>query len=148
MKKILATNKAAKQKYEIMENFEAGVKLTGPEVKSCKAGQVSLRGSYATIDGRALILLGCHISRYQPAFAAQKDYHPSRTRILLLTKKQLNSLIGKLKEKRLSLVPLTVYSKNGLIKVDLGLARGRKKYEKRELIKKRDVEREIRKILK
>ncbi len=148
--KLLAKNRQAAAEYEILDTFEAGIKLTGPEVKSVKSGQIKLQGSYASLNPAtgALRLTGTHISPYKPAAGAQARYDPQRSRVLLLNKKEMASLAGKLKEKRLSLVPLSAYSKSGIIKVELGLVRGKKKYEKREQIKKRDIERELGRKLK
>ena len=136
--------------YSIIEKFEAGIKLTGPEVKSIKSGQINLKGSYVSLNPAkgTLMLVGAHISAYKPAAGVQTDYDPSGTRTLLLNKKEISSLIGKLKEKRLTLVPLSIYSKSGIIKVELGLGRGKKQFEKREQIKKRDIERDIGRKLK
>ena len=148
--KLLAKNKQAYAEYEILDTYEAGMKLTGPEVKSIKSGHIKLQGSYASLNpgtGR-LSLVGAHVAAYKPAAGSQAGYDPQRSRILLLKKKEIATLIGKLKEKRLSLVPLSVYSKGGLIKTELGLVRGRKQYEKREQIKKRDIERELGRKLK
>ena len=148
--KLLAKNRQAYAEYEVLDTYEAGIKLTGPEVKSIKNGQIKLQGSYASPNPatKALRLVGAHVSAYKPAAGVQADYDPTRSRILLLKKKELATLAGKLKEKRLSLVPLSVYSKAGLIKVELGLVRGKKQYEKREQIKKRDIERELGRKLK
>lgn len=148
--KILAKNRQAYAEYEVLDAYEAGIKLTGPEVKSAKNGQIKLQGSYASLNpgsGR-LLLVGAHIAAYKPAAGVQIGYDPGRSRVLLLNKKEIASLIGKLKEKRLALVPLSLYSKKGLLKVELGLVRGKKQYEKREQIKKRDIEREIGRKLK
>lgn len=149
--KILAKNKKALSNYEVIETFEAGIKLTGAEVKSVKSGHIKLDGSYASLDmnKRTIMLLGAHISPYKPATGAQgASYDPYRTRDMLLTKKELNSLFGKSKEKRLTLIPISVYNKSGIVKVELALARGKKKYEKRESIKKKDIERDIGRHLK
>ncbi|MBI2050924.1 MAG: SsrA-binding protein SmpB [Parcubacteria group bacterium] len=148
--KLLAKNRQTYAEYEILDTYEAGMKLTGPEVKSIKAGHIKLQGSYASLNpasGR-LSLVGAHIQAYKPAASVQAGYDPARSRPLLLNKKEIATLIGKLKEKRLSLVPLSIYSKSGLIKLELGLARGKKQYEKREQIKKRDIERDIGRKLK
>ena len=148
MKKILVKNKEAYSKYEILETFEAGIKLTGAEVKSVKLSQANLKGSYATIGSNiSLMLVNFFVSPYKPAANSQANYQPSRKRKLLVTKKELNYFIGKLKEKGLSLVPFSIYLKNGIIKVELGLCRGKKKYEKREQIKKRDIDKDIRRAL-
>lgn len=148
--KILAKNKQAYAEYEVMDTYEAGIKLTGPEVKSAKKGQIRLLGSFASIrPGTGMLTLsGTHIAAYKPAASVQAGYDPQRSRVLLLNKKEIASLIGTLKEKRLSLVPLSFYLKSGIIKVELGLVRGKKQYEKRAQIKKRDIERDIGRRLK
>ena len=144
IKKTLATNTKARRDYAVADTFEAGIKLSGPEVKSCKKGQLKLVDSYAIVRaGASLWLIGCYIAPYKPATGSQTDYHPARARALLLHKKQAATLIGKLKQKGYSLVPLSLYSKAGIIKVELALVRGKKQYEKRDAIKKRDIEREI-----
>ena len=147
--KKLAINKQVRGNYEILETFEAGIKLLGPEVKSVKSGKMNLKGSYSII-GSDLIpnLVGAHIARYKPAATIQENYDPARSRILLLNKKQIKSLFGKLKEKRLSLVPLNAYSNKGIIKFELALVRGKKQFEKRDSIKKRDIERDVGRKLK
>ena len=147
---ILAINKKARSEYEFLETLEAGIKLTGDEVKSVKQGGANLKSSYSVIglDGVPK-LLGCSISRYSRSSAQSKDeYDPERSRILLLNKKETSSLIGKLKQKTLSLIPTKIYSKSGIIKVEIALARGKKKFEKRDQIKKRDIERDIGRKLK
>ncbi len=145
--KIIKKNKKAFYNYEILERFEAGIALTGNEVKAIKSGKISLKGSYVTLKDEEVFLINCHISPYQPA-NAPPDYDPERTRKLLLKKKQIKYLIGKTKQKGLTLVPLRVYNKRGKIKIEVGLVKGKKKPDKREKIKKRDQEREIRRILK
>lgn len=140
---ILALNKSARHDYDIIESYEAGIKLTGDEVKSCKSGQINLRGSYAVINERGVpYLIGCQIAPYKHS-SRVKPHEPLRSRRLLLRAKELSSLIGSLKEKRLTLAPLAFHNKRGLIKVELGLGRGKKQFEKREAIKKRDIEREV-----
>jgi SsrA-binding protein len=147
--KSLATNKQVRSDYSILETYEAGIKLTGPEVKSTKAGRVNLKASYVIIGSDlSPHIVGCHIAKYKPSASVQQDYDPTRTRVLLLNKKQIKSLYGKLKEKRLSLVPLSVYSSSGIIKFELGLVKGKRQYEKRDSIKKRDMERDIGRRLK
>lgn len=146
---IITTNKRAYHDYEILEKFSAGVKLTGAEVKSAKLGQANLKGAYAIISSnRAPLLVGCRIAPYKPAGSAPANYDPTRGRVLLLSKKEIKYLSGKLKEKRFTLVPLCLQNKSGLVKVELGLGRGKKQYEKREAIKKKDIEREIGRRLK
>lgn len=140
--KIIAKNKRAYFDYEILEKFEAGIVLIGQEVKSIKTGHMGLKGSYVVMDkSKELYLIGANIPPYQPK-NAPKDYEPSRSRKLLLKKAEIKYLIGKSKQKGLTLVPLMVYSKRGKIKLQFGIGKGRKKVDKRELIKKREFERE------
>ena len=147
--KVLALNKKAKADYNFLEIYEAGIKLTGPEVKACKLGQVNLKGSYAVLNEKGRpYLLNCHISPYKPAKGVQQGYDPERSRPLLLRAKEIRELTGRLQEKGLSFIPVSVIVSNGLIKVELALGRGKKQYEKRETIKKRDTDREIRRLLK
>ena len=138
--KVIAANKKAFFDYEITDTFEAGIVLTGPEVKSVRLGNVSLKESYAVAKEGEIFLLNAHISPYK--FAAENQ-EPARTRKLLLKASEIKTLIGKIQEKGLTLIPTKIYLKRGLIKVELGLGRGKKKYEKREKIKKKDIEREI-----
>jgi SsrA-binding protein len=144
---IITTNKRAYFDYEILETFEAGIVLTGQEVKSIKTGHISLAGSYVIMRGSEAWLTGAHISPYKMA-GPLPGYDPTRSRKLLLHKKELFSLIGKIKQKGLTLAPLKVYTKKGKIKLEFGLARGKKKYEKRETIEKREVDRKIREAMK
>lgn len=144
----IAVNKKALFDYEILEKFEAGIVLTGQEVKSVKNNQINLKGSYVVIKDNEAFLLNTHISPYKKA-GILKDYNPTRGRKLLLNKKELKHLIGKSQEKGLTIVPLKVYTKGrGKIKIEIGIGRGKKKYEKKELIKKRDIEREMRESMK
>lgn len=140
--KVLALNKRANFDYEILEKFKAGVELTGHEVKSIKMGRISIVGAHAIVRGGELYLVGMEVSSFQPK-NAPTNYDPKRTKKLLMNRKEINYLVGKL-ETNLTLVPLSVYTDRGLVKLELGLGRGRKKQDKRELIKKREVEREIR----
>jgi SsrA-binding protein len=143
----LAINKKAKHDYEIIDTFEAGLVLLGHEVKSVRGGGLSLQGAYAAVRGGEAWLIGAHIRRYSPA-GRLEGYDPERTRKLLLRRRELQRLIGKLQEKRLTLVPISVYTRGSKIKVELGLARGKKQYEKREALRKRDLDRELRRSLK
>lgn len=144
----IAINKKAYHDYAISDTFAAGLVLFGPEVKSAKAGQIDLRGAYVSLDANSEAwLINSYIAPYKPARTAQKNYNPHQNRKLLLTKKELNFLIGKQNEKGIALVPLEVYLKNRLIKLKIGLGRGKKKYDKRETIKKREFERRKRKII-
>lgn len=143
-------NKLAYHDYEILEKYEAGIVLLGHEVKSTKNGQMNLKGSYVTIKHTPqleLFLINAHVSRYKMA-GALPEYNPTRSRKLLLGKKEINSLVGKLEQKGLTLVPLRVYTKHNLIKIEIGLAKGKKLFEKKEQKKKKDVEKEIRRTLK
>lgn len=145
--KTLATNKRARFDYDILEVFESGVQLTGAEVKSVKLGHVSLQGAYAAITGHGATLLGMHVNPYGPA-GVKAGNDPTRSRRLLLHKKEIDYLRGKTLEQGLTILPIRVYIKGNLVKVELGLGRGKKKYDKRESIKKRDVERDMRRGLK
>ncbi len=144
---ILSENKKAHFDYEILEKFEAGLVLQGQEVKSIRGGHISLTGSYVVFKQEEPYLIGSKIPAYQPK-NTPADYNPERLRKLLLNKKEINQLIGKSNEKGFSLIPLKVYTKDGRIKLEFGLARGKKKYNKKEQIKKRDAEREINRELK
>ena len=145
---ILATNKKIKADYQILEKYEAGVVLTGPEVKSAKTGQINLKGGYVTIDSKSQVwLIGAHIARYKPAGPSQTNYQPTRNRKLLLNKKEIKSLLGKLTQAGLTIMPISVYTKGSLIKVEIAVVRGKKQYDKRQAIKKRDVEREIKRVM-
>lgn len=143
----LATNPAARYDYEILETFEAGIVLLGFEVKSVKKGHIGLRGSYVAFKGEELFLLNAQISPYQLKNTPE-DYQPDRTRKLLLRKDEIKELIGKVKQKGLTLTPLRVYTKNNKIKLEFGLARGKKKIDKREAIKKREADRKMERALK
>ena len=138
----LVTNKKAHFNYEILEKFQAGIVLTGAETKAVKTGKVDLAGSFAVIKNNEVLLLNCSIAPFQPKNIAP-SYIPDRTRKLLLRQEEIKSLSGKIKQKNLTLIPLRMYNKQGLIKVELGLARGKKKFDKRETIKKREVKRKI-----
>lgn len=140
--KTFSENKKAFFDYEILEKFEAGVVLIGTEVKSIKSGKINLAGSYVVIKGEEPYLIGAKIPPYQPKNAPQ-DYDVERSRKLLLNKSEINYLIGKTKQKGLTLIPLKVYTKNAKIKLEFGIAKKRKKFDKREIIKKREAKKEI-----
>lgn len=144
--KTLAQNKKAKFDYKILKKYEAGISLIGTEVKSIKQGRISLQGSYVTIKDEEVFLIGSNIPPYQPK-NAPKDYNPEKQRKLLLKKQEIDQLIGKTKEKGLTLIPLKVYTRNGLIKIEIALAKGAKKSDKREKIKKKEVDRKIKRAL-
>lgn len=141
---ILAKNPRALYDYDIKDTFDAGLILTGPEVKATKQGNVSLKGSYVNVDTLGAYLLNCHIGPYQ--YAKNQGYDPTHTRKLLLTKAEIRSLLGK--EKGLVIVPLEIYQgRRGLLKIKIGLGRGRKKRDKREYLKNKDTKKEIRKYV-
>lgn len=145
--KVLADNRKAYYNYEILEQFEAGLVLTGSEVKSIKTGHISLKGSYVVLKDEEAFLIGAIIPPYQPK-NSPKDYDPARSRKLLLKKAEIKQLIGKSKEKGFALIPLKVYLKYAKIKLAFGVGRGKKKIDKREVIKKRTLKREIERELK
>lgn len=145
--KTLSDNKKAYFNYLILEKFEAGISLIGQEVKSIKGGRINLAGSYVVLRGNEVYLVGASVPPYQPK-NAPADYNPERSRKLLLKKTEIKHLIGKVKEKGLTLVPLRVYTKRGKIKLEFGVAKGKKKADKRELIKKREAERDMKRELK
>jgi SsrA-binding protein len=139
--KIITINRRARHDYFIEESIEAGLVLTGSEVKSLRAGKAQLKDSYARIDHGEVWLANVHISEYNPA--AQFGHEPTRKRKLLLHAREIDRLTGKTKERGLTLIPLRLYFKNGRAKVELGLARGKKQYDKRESIKERESDREV-----
>src|SRR3989344_4452853 len=138
----LAENRKAHFNYDVLERFEAGMVLTGQEVKSIKSGRVNLAGSYVVIKNEEAFLLNADIPPYQPK-NAPPNYDSALLRKLLLNKSEIRYLIGKSQEKHLTLLPLKVYTKKGKIKLEFGLAKGRQKQSKKELLKKKDVKREI-----
>lgn len=143
----LATNRQAKFHYKILEKYEAGLVLAGHEVKSIKKGHISLRGSYVTIKNQEAWLMNALISPYQPKNTPD-NYEPIHPRKLLLHKQEIKSLIGKTKQKGLTLVPLRVYTKRRIVKLEFGLGQGKKKTDKRETIKKRETKRKIDRAMK
>ena len=142
--KPLSENRRARFDYEILETYEAGLELTGQEVKSVKLGHLNLSSSYSIIKNNEAWLLNSEIPAYQPKNAPE-NYEPNRTRRLLLHKSEIKNLAGRLHDKGLSLIPLNAHLKKKLIKLELGLAKSRKKHDKRELLKKRTIQKEIRK---
>ncbi len=151
--KLLAENTKARFDYQILETFEAGLILIGQEVKAIKSGRISLRASYIIFKEPSrnglpeLYLIGANIPPYQPKNASP-DYDPERSRKLLLNKLEIKYLIGKTKERGLTLIPLKVYTKYAKIKIEFGIAKGKKKLDKRELIKKRETDKIIERELK
>ena len=135
------TNRKAFHNYHILERLEAGIKLTGSEVKSIRAGRIELSESFARVTNDEAYLVNAHIPAYLNA--PIKNYDPSRTRKLLLHKAQINSLIGKVSGSKSTLIPLSVYEKHNLIKVELGLGKSKKEFDKRRVKKERDHQRRI-----
>jgi SsrA-binding protein len=144
--KVIAQNKKARHDYFIEQTLEAGIVLSGTEVKSIRQGKVNLKDSYAMIEDGEVILNGMHISPYEQGNIFNKD--PMRDRKLLLHKSEINRLIGYTQQKGMSLVPLRLYFKRGIVKVELGIAKGKKLYDKRDDIAQRDAKREIDRKLK
>lgn len=143
----LIQNKKAYFDYEILEKIEAGIELLGFEVKSLKKGQGSLLGSHITIRGNEAYVINMEIPPYQ-VLNTPKEYDPKRNRKILLNKKEITELAEFEKQKGLTIIPLSVYNKGRKLKIEIAVVRGKKKYDKRETIKKRDSEREIRRELK
>ncbi len=142
--KIIVSNRKARFNYTILESFEAGIALKGTEVKSLRAGQGSLADSFARVEGNEIFLYNMHIPPYE--FGNIQNVDPIRPRKLLLHKNQIRRLIGEAAAKRLALIPLKLYFKRGIAKVELALAKGKKLYDKREVIRRRETERELRRI--
>jgi SsrA-binding protein len=143
----LVHNKLATRDYDVLEKLEAGIELFGFEVKSLREKQGSLRGAYVTIDTRGAKLVGASIPPFQPG-NTPADYDPERERRLLFSKKELREFSRKLETPGLTLIPISLYNKGGLIKVEIALARGKKKFDKRETIKKKDQQRDIERVVK
>ncbi|MFH1154802.1 MAG: SsrA-binding protein SmpB [Pseudomonadota bacterium] len=139
--KIVATNKKARHDYHISDEMEAGIVLVGTEVKSIREGRVNLKDSYAEIKNGEVFLRQMHITPYSYAYYGNHD--PLRSRKLLLHNREIKRLIGKVKERGYTIVPLKLYFKNGKIKVQIGLAKGKKLYDKRESLKEKDMGREM-----
>ncbi len=146
MENIISTNRKAYHDYFIEETYEAGISLLGTEVKSLREGRVNLKDSYAIIKGNEVFLLNCHISPYSHGNIQNHD--PLRTRKLLLHGKEIDKLWGKLSQRGFTLVPLKIYFKKGKAKVEIGLVKGKRKYEKREALKEKEARREMQRHLK
>jgi SsrA-binding protein len=145
--KTIAQNRRALRDFSVLETLEAGIELQGSEVKSLKEGRISLKESFAEIKNGEAFLLNCHISPYEPA--SRFNHDPIRPKRLLLHRREIKRLTGKIKEKGLTLVPTKVIlNEKGRIKVEVSLAKGKKAYEKKEAIKERDRNRELRAVLK
>lgn len=139
--KIIAQNKKARHEYFVIETFEAGIELFGTEVKSVRQGKVSLADAYASVNNGEIFLKGMNISPYEQGNIFNKD--PLREKKLLLHKSEIRKLIGELKQQGFSLIPLSIYLKGSLVKVSLGLCKGKKLYDKRDDIRERDTKRNM-----
>lgn len=144
--KVIAENKKARFDYEIIESFEAGIELTGPEVKSIRDGHISLKESFANVHDNQLWLNNAHVSPYKPA--AGNNSEPTRPRRLLMKRSEINELIGKIQISGYTVVPVKIYFSHGIIKLEIALARGKKLHDKRNVIKNRETEREMSRELK
>lgn len=144
--KLIAKNPTAYHNYEIEDKLEAGIVLSGTEIKSIRNGKVNLKDSYAIIKNGEAFILGMHVSPYEHGNIFNKD--PLRTRKLLLTKREINKLTGSIKQKGLSLVPISLYFKGSLVKLKLGIGKGKKLFDKREEIAKKEANLRIQKELK
>ncbi len=143
-RKVVTTNRKARHDYSILDTYEAGLVLTGTEVKSLRTGRASLVDSFAAVSRGELYLHGAHIPEYTQG--TWTNHEPRRVRKLLLKRGELDKLVGKLKESGLTLIPLSLYFSDGWAKVELGLARGKRSYDKRQDLAKRDADREIARV--
>lgn len=146
MVKIITKNRKAFHDYEILDRFEAGLVLAGTEVKAIREGRINLKDSYARLAGGEVWLENCHISPYSHGNIQNHD--PLRSRKLLLKRREINKLMGETVKTGLTIIPLQVYLKNGKAKVEIGLARGKKSYDKRETARRKTIDREIESALK
>ncbi len=143
----LVRNKHITRNYTVLETYEAGIVLSGAEVKAVRNGQGELAGAHIVIRGGEAFIVGMTIPPYQPN-NTPKDYEPDRTRKLLLSRKEIATLLSQGEQKGLTIVPISVYNKKRMVKVEVALVRGKKKYDKRETLKKREADRDIRRSLK
>ncbi len=144
--KIVAVNRKAHHDYELMERFEAGMVLLGTEAKSAREGRVNLKDSYVSAEGGELFLLQCHISPYSHAY--HDNHEPLRRRKLLMHRREIRRLVGKITERGFTLIPVRIYFRNRRLKVELALARGKKRYDHRAAARERDLDREVEAALK
>ncbi|MBR3921311.1 MAG: SsrA-binding protein SmpB [Oscillospiraceae bacterium] len=144
--KTISENRQARHEYFVIDSFEAGIELVGTEVKSIRNGGVNLKDSWCSIDNGELFVKGMHISPYEKGNIFNKD--PFRVRRLLMHRKEINSLFGKVKQEGLTLIPLSLYFKDSRVKIQIGLCKGKKLHDKREDIAKRDAKREIERSVK
>ncbi len=146
MSEAIAKNPSAKHNYEIIDTLEAGIVLSGTEIKSIRNGKVNLKDSYATIKNGEAYIYNMHISHYEQGNIQNKD--PLRTRKLLLNKREINKLTGQIQQKGYSLIPMSLYFKRNFVKLELGIGKGKKLYDKRQDIAKKDAERRIDRAMK
>jgi SsrA-binding protein len=144
--RIIAENRKALHDYHLLETFEAGMALVGTEVKAIREGRVNLRDSFARVEGGEILVHNVHIGSYSSRGYA--DHEPLRPRKLLLHRHEIRKLVGKTTEKGMTLVPVRMYFKNGLVKIAISLAKGKKDYDRRETIKRREIDRETRAAVK
>lgn len=143
--KVIATNRKARHNYFLLDKYEAGIVLQGSEIKSIRSGQISIKEAYVRTDGDEAWLVNAHIAPYDPA--SHLNHNPKRERKLLLHRKEINRLWNDVSQKGVTIVPLRVYLKNGKAKVEIAIAKGKRKGDKRRKISKREAEREIQKAL-
>jgi SsrA-binding protein len=139
--KIIATNRKAKHDYFLLETFEAGLSLRGSEIKSIRAGKISIKEAYVKVDGKEAWLINAHISPYDPA--SHENHDPTRERKLLLHKKEIKRLWDEVRQKGITIIPIKVYLKRGKAKVEISIVKGKKNYDKRDAIAKRDAQRDM-----
>ncbi len=144
--KVVATNRKAFHNFFILESFEAGIALTGTEIKSIREGRISLNEAYIRPENGELYLTGAHIARYEPG--SYMSHEPTRERKLLMHRKEINLLTSRVQERGLTLVPIKIYLKEGKAKLEVALARGKKLYDKREVIAERESDRELERAVK
>lgn len=143
--KVVATNRKARHDYFLLETFEAGICLQGSEIKSIRAGQISIKEAYVKVDGEQAWLINAHISPYDPA--SRENHDPTRDRKLLLHKKEIRTLWDEVRQKGVTVIPIKVYLKRGKAKVEISIVKGKRHYDKRQAIAKRDAQREIERSL-
>lgn len=139
--KVVARNRKARHDYFVLETLEAGIALKGTEIKSIRAGQISLKEAYVRVNGEEAWLVNAHVAPYDPA--SRENHDPLREKKLLLHKREIENLYAEVRQKGTTIIPLQVYLRNGKAKVEIGVVKGNRKYDKREAIKKRDAQRDI-----
>jgi len=144
--KVIAENKKARFDYELLETLEAGIELTGPEVKSIRDGHISLKESFASVKDNQVWLNNAHVSPYKPA--ADMNSEPTRTRRLLLKREEIDKLIGSVQANGFTIVPVKIYFSHGIIKLEIAIARGRKLHDKREVMKNRQMDKDMAQAIK